>query len=208
MQGVVSTALIRMTKTSKTSTRAGCPLLAALCLGCGFALPVQAEDDDLRQRIIALGRDEVDDATFRGQVERLIGVKIEPTSLIERLAGTLSNPWVIFGFAAQGVFMMRFVVQWIASERRKRSVVPVAFWWLSIAGGLSLMAYAFHRRDPVFLFGQALGCVIYVRNLLLIYKRAGAHREAVETRDARLAVNGASPSAPSGQAEVPVEAAG
>ncbi|MCC7293601.1 MAG: lipid-A-disaccharide synthase N-terminal domain-containing protein [Phycisphaerales bacterium] len=197
-----------MMKTSTASTRAARAFFAALCLGCVFGMPVRADEEDLRGRIIALGREEVDDATFRGQVERLLGVKIEPTSLVERLAGTLSNPWVIFGFAAQGVFMMRFVVQWIASERRKRSYVPVAFWWLSIAGGLSLLAYAFHRRDPVFLFGQALGCVIYVRNLLLIYKRVGAHREAVEARDARLAANGAPPGASSGRAEVPVEAAG
>ncbi|GIK16051.1 MAG: hypothetical protein BroJett003_10150 [Planctomycetota bacterium] len=141
--------------------------------------------EELRQRIIELGRDEVDDAAFRREVERLIGEGIAPTGWVERVRGTLSNPWVIFGFAAQGVFMMRFVVQWIASERRKRSYVPIAFWWLSLAGGISLMTYAYHRRDPVFLFGQALGCVIYVRNLLLIRRRAEAHRDAVEERAVR-----------------------
>ncbi len=67
--------------------------------------------------------------------------------------------------------MLRFVVQWIASERKKRSVVPVAFWWLSLAGGLSLLAYYIHRRDPVFVFGQGLGCAIYIRNLVLIHRR-------------------------------------
>lgn len=77
--------------------------------------------------------------------------------------------WVIFGFLAQSMFMMRFLIQWIASERARRSVVPVAFWYFSLAGGLTLLAYAIHRRDPVFIFGQALGTVIYVRNLRLIH---------------------------------------
>ena len=77
--------------------------------------------------------------------------------------------WVIFGFLAQSMFMMRFLIQWIASERARRSVVPVAFWYFSLAGGLTLLAYAIHRRDPVFIFGQALGTVIYVRNLLLTH---------------------------------------
>ena len=77
--------------------------------------------------------------------------------------------WVIFGFLEQSMFMMRFLIQWIASERARRSVVPVAFWYFSLAGGLTLLAYAIHRRDPVFIFGQALGTVIYVRNLRLIH---------------------------------------
>ena len=76
--------------------------------------------------------------------------------------------WVIFGFLAQSMFMMRFLIQWIASERARRSVVPVAFWYFSLAGGLTLLAYAIHRRDPVFIFGPALGTVIYVRDLWLI----------------------------------------
>lgn len=144
-----------------------------------------ATDADLRQRIITLGREQVDDARFRAEVRRLVGEPIEPTGLMERVRGTLTNPWVIFGLGAQALFMMRFVVQWIASERRKRSVVPVSFWWLSLAGGVSLAAYALHRRDPVFLLGQALGCIIYVRNLLLIRRRAGIHRDTVEAREQR-----------------------
>ena len=77
--------------------------------------------------------------------------------------------WVLFGFLAQGLFMMRFLIQWIASERARRSVVPVAFWYFSLAGGVALLAYAVHRRDPVFMVGQALGTVIYARNLWLIH---------------------------------------
>ena len=76
--------------------------------------------------------------------------------------------WVVLGFVAQGLFTMRFVVQWIASERARRSVIPVAFWFFSIGGGVLLLAYALYRRDPVFIAGQALGLVVYVRNLYFI----------------------------------------
>ena len=77
--------------------------------------------------------------------------------------------WIIIGFAGQALFTMRFVVQWIASERAKRSLLPVAFWFFSVGGGLVLLAYAIHREDPVFIAGQAGGLVIYARNLWLIY---------------------------------------
>jgi lipid-A-disaccharide synthase-like uncharacterized protein len=76
--------------------------------------------------------------------------------------------WVILGFVAQAFFTMRFVVQWIASERARRSVVPVAFWFFSIGGGVLLLIYALYRRDPVFIAGQALGLVVYARNLYFI----------------------------------------
>ncbi|HUU85426.1 MAG TPA: lipid-A-disaccharide synthase N-terminal domain-containing protein [Phycisphaerae bacterium] len=96
----------------------------------------------------------------------------------------LATPWVVFGFAAQFMFGMRFVVQWIASERRRRSYVPVAFWYLSVCGGLMLLIYAIYRRDPVFMAGQSLGLVIYLRNLVLIHRRAGAYRDVTADRDA------------------------
>lgn len=76
--------------------------------------------------------------------------------------------WLLLGFGGQALFMGRFVLQWLASERRGRSVVPVPFWYLSIAGALVLLAYALHRHDPVFVAGQGLGVAIYVRNLQLI----------------------------------------
>ncbi len=76
--------------------------------------------------------------------------------------------WILLGFVAQFLFMMRFVVQWIASERAKRSVVPVAFWFFSLGGGTLLLVYAIQRQDPVFIAGQALGLLIYLRNLALI----------------------------------------
>jgi len=76
--------------------------------------------------------------------------------------------WLLVGFGGQALFMGRFLVQWLASERQRRSVIPVAFWYFSILGALVLLAYAVHRRDPVFIAGQLLGVLIYLRNLHLI----------------------------------------
>lgn len=76
--------------------------------------------------------------------------------------------WIALGFLAQAMFTMRFVVQWLASEKAKRSVMPVAFWFFSLAGGTLLFIYAIQRQDPVFIAGQGLGLFIYVRNLMLI----------------------------------------
>ncbi|MCI0549239.1 MAG: lipid-A-disaccharide synthase N-terminal domain-containing protein [Candidatus Rokubacteria bacterium] len=80
--------------------------------------------------------------------------------------------WLGIGFLGQALFSSRFLVQWIASERRKQSVVPVSFWFLSIGGGLSLFLYAVHRLDPVFMLGQGAGLFVYTRNLFLIRRRA------------------------------------
>ncbi|SES27981.1 Uncharacterized N-terminal domain of lipid-A-disaccharide synthase [Tranquillimonas rosea] len=77
--------------------------------------------------------------------------------------------WVVFGLFGQLMFMGRFLVQWIASERLRRSYIPIAFWYFSIGGGLILFAYAIHRADPVFILGQSLGIFIYSRNLYLIH---------------------------------------
>ena len=78
------------------------------------------------------------------------------------------DAWVVLGFLAQGLFTMRFLVQWVASERARKSVVPVAFWFFSIAGGLLLLLYALYRRDPVFIAGQAFGLIVYFRNVYFI----------------------------------------
>lgn len=77
--------------------------------------------------------------------------------------------WLVIGFLGQGLFSMRFIIQWIKSERMKKSVVPKAFWYFSLAGGATLLAYAIHRGDPVFILGQAMGLFIYLRNIWLIY---------------------------------------
>jgi lipid-A-disaccharide synthase-like uncharacterized protein len=76
--------------------------------------------------------------------------------------------WVLLGFVAQGLFSMRFLVQWIASERAGRSVIPLAFWLFSIGGGLLLLVYALYRKDPVFIAGQAFGVFVYLRNLYFV----------------------------------------
>ena len=76
--------------------------------------------------------------------------------------------WWIIGFGGQLVFTSRFFVQWIASERARRSVIPRAFWWLSLVGSMLILAYSIYRQDPVFIMAQATGGFIYVRNLMLI----------------------------------------
>ena len=87
--------------------------------------------------------------------------------------------WVAFGLVGQTMFFLRFLVQWIVSERRKESVIPVPFWFFSVAGSLILLAYAIHRRDPVFILGQSMGSVIYVRNLVLIHRKNKEAGDAV-----------------------------
>ena len=88
------------------------------------------------------------------------------------------NGWVLFGILGQILFGSRFIVQWLASERRRESTIPVAFWYLSLLGGLILFAYAFwYRQDIVFTIGQSAGVFIYVRNLVLI-RRLSRQRAA------------------------------
>lgn len=86
------------------------------------------------------------------------------------LVHELQKPLVVFGFAAQFVFFLRFVVQWLVSEKRGHSHIPVSFWYLSLAGGLMTFVYALLRRDLVFMTSQALAVFIYVRNLMLIHR--------------------------------------
>ena len=78
--------------------------------------------------------------------------------------------WVLLGFIAQGLFTMRFLVQWLASERAGRSVIPLAFWIFSIGGGVLLLVYALYRRDAVFIAGQAFGVFVYLRNLQFVLR--------------------------------------
>lgn len=88
------------------------------------------------------------------------------------------NPWLIVGFGGQLCFSMRFLVQWLVSEKRGKSVIPIYFWYLSLLGGLTLLTYAIHIRDPVFIVGQSMGSFIYIRNLMLIHKNK---KSVVET---------------------------
>ena len=78
--------------------------------------------------------------------------------------------FLIIGFSGQGLFASRFIVQWIYSEKKGESSIPLVFWYLSIFGGIGLLIYAIFRKDPVIISGQIFGIFIYVRNLILIYK--------------------------------------
>ncbi len=92
------------------------------------------------------------------------------------MSGT-SLAWLIVGFAGQALFSMRFLVQWFQSERQKRSVIPVEFWYFSVAGGATLLGYAIYKQDPVFIIGQMTGLFIYSRNLYFIARERRAVRE-------------------------------
>jgi len=84
--------------------------------------------------------------------------------------------WLFFGLAAQACFAMRFIYQWFVSERRGRSTIPLGFWFLSLGGGVMLFIYAVHIQNLVFMLGQGLGVFIYVRNLMLIFRRRSVQR--------------------------------
>ena len=79
--------------------------------------------------------------------------------------------FLIIGFVGQGLFASRFIIQWIYSEKIGKSTIPITFWYLSIFGGIGLLTYAIFRKDPVIIIGQSFGIFIYVRNLILIYKK-------------------------------------
>jgi len=96
----------------------------------------------------------------------------------DRLLRQLTEPLFWFGIGAQAMFFMRFFWQWIVSERRHHSTVPIAFWYFSLAGGAAMFIYACLRADLVIMLGQALACLIYARNLMLIYGQATRRRRA------------------------------
>lgn len=89
----------------------------------------------------------------------------------------ISKTWLIIGMAGQILFGLRFLVQWICSEVKKESHIPIVFWYFSISGGMILLVYAIHRKDPVFIVGQSMGIIVYLRNLRLIYKKEKADRK-------------------------------
>jgi lipid-A-disaccharide synthase-like uncharacterized protein len=96
--------------------------------------------------------------------------------------GTIHILWLIVGFTGQALFGMRFVLQWLYSERQKRSVIPAAFWYFSLSGGCTLLCYSIYQKDPVFIVGQGMGIFIYLRNLYFLRRarleRAVARAEA------------------------------
>jgi lipid-A-disaccharide synthase-like uncharacterized protein len=84
---------------------------------------------------------------------------------------TTETIWIAIGFLGQGLFFGRWVIQWIASERTAKSEVPIVFWYMSLTGGLITLAYAIYRKDPVFIAGQSIGALVYIRNLMLIHRQ-------------------------------------
>jgi len=102
-------------------------------------------------------------------------------------ASTTEIVWLIIGFTAQLMFSMRFIVQWIASERAKQSIVPEVFWYFSFAGGCMLFAYAIYRVDPVFILGQGTGLMIYARNIHFIWREKTLSETANQPSGPRIA---------------------
>jgi lipid-A-disaccharide synthase-like uncharacterized protein len=88
--------------------------------------------------------------------------------------------WLMLGFLGQLVFSGRFIVQWVVSEKKKQSVIPIAFWWLSLVGSLLLLAYSIHREDLVFILGQSMGFIVYTRNLQMVLSKR-KHEKAQKT---------------------------
>ena len=84
------------------------------------------------------------------------------------------NQWLIIGFVGQALFGARFIIQWVVSEKKRESTIPLAFWYCSIGGAVVLLAYAIHKQDPVFIVGQSMGSIIYIRNLILIDRKKKA----------------------------------
>jgi len=97
-------------------------------------------------------------------------------------ATQMLNPWfwVIFGLVGQVSFMARFVVQWLVSERKGESVIPIAFWYLSLGGSTLLLVYAIWRQDPVFILGLSLTSFVYIRNLMFVYRKRAREAAASE----------------------------
>lgn len=87
-----------------------------------------------------------------------------------KINSTTDLAWLLIGVFAQLMFSLRFIIQWLSSERERRSVVPTAFWWFSLFGGVTLLAYGLHRGEPVIILGQLFGIIIYIRNLMMIHQ--------------------------------------
>ncbi len=95
---------------------------------------------------------------------------------------TQMNFWVLFGLFGQSLFMMRFIFQWIHSEKVKHSVIPEIFWYFSLSGGLIVLIYAIHKQDLVFILSQALGSIIYIRNIQFIWRDKRKKKAALSDR--------------------------
>jgi len=102
------------------------------------------------------------------------------SEMLNEFVDVLMQPMAILGLVGQVSFFSRFLVQWIVSEKKGESVVPVAFWYLSLCGGLLMLIYAVWRRDPIFTMGQTVGIFVYTRNLMLISRKKSKNKEDIE----------------------------
>lgn len=116
-----------------------------------------------------------------GVVQELTATRPNLVFRLLKITSWASLVWIAVGFLGQAVFSCRFLVQWIASEKSRKTVVPEAFWWMSLIGGISLFSYFVWRQDPVAILGQSSGLVIYSRNLRLIYKQRRREARALNS---------------------------
>jgi len=156
---ILAGAILALTPAQAASAAAGAQAPAA-------SAPSSAADAR------TVGQLQAENQALKAKIARLEPGIWEILARIARLDSV--GIWYLVGFVGQFVFMMRFVVQWIASERKKRSVVPLAFWYLSLVGSLITIVYAVYRRDPVFTAAFCLNIVIYIRNLHLIHGKPKA----------------------------------
>ncbi len=154
--------------------------------------PAAPPETDARFRLLYRG-DEASEPMTAPQMQALVGERGLDKLLAQadnvwfrlfNITSWTSFGWILLGFGAQAVFMSRMLIQWIVSERRRESVVPAAFWYLSFAGGAMLFAYFAWRQDIVAVMGQTTGIVIYARNIRLIWKQRRRERRRTEEESA------------------------
>ena len=131
-----------------------------------------------------LSANEVAERVMRGRTERSWG------QTVLNVSSPIGYVWVGLGLLGQVLFTGRMIVQWLVSEKSKRSVVPPIFWWMSLGGSTMLMVYFLWRRDPIGLLGQSFGWFIYVRNLWMIYRPQSPHTDAIMSAEAGEATTG------------------
>lgn len=175
-----------LTETQKIDRPGGVEVTVQLPDAWDKAILYHAENGEYRYVItqqhdnqkLDLSANELADRVMRGRKERSWGQKVLNVS------SPMGYIWVGLGLLGQVLFTGRMIVQWLASEKSKKSVVPPIFWWMSLTGSTMLMVYFLWRRDPIGLLGQSFGWFIYVRNLWMIYRPQLPHTDAIMNAEA------------------------